>query len=543
MYFKLLYKVCSVYIDKEMCSPKFYLNKMAVSHRRALYVKLWMRRRNVLQTYNYVFPQIPSQQMISIIKEGLKKTQNPKKIILIGAGMAGLVAASLLKEAGHRVTILEASDRVGGRIYTIQSDFTDELYFEAGAMRIPNTHLLTLEYIKKFNLPLNPFINSTPDDILFVKNIKSRLKVYEQYPAIFGFPVAPHERGKTAVELIQFAIKPVIDLINQNPQLYWPWIIQEFDKYSMDAYLRHNPFGTRLTSGAIEMIKVTLSLEGFPELSFLELLREFMVLFTPNIKFFEITGGNDQLPKAFVPQLKDDIMFGLKVTKITQSNNQVTIDATHTKISRPFQITGDLAIVTIPFSVLQFVEIEPRNSFSENKWKAIRELHYVGSTKSGIQFKNRFWEKEGIFGGQTVTDLPIAYTQYPSTRLGTSGSGIILASYTWGDDALVWDSLNSQDRLEYTLKNLAAIHGERVYHEFVTGASFSWTRNPYSGGAFTMFKPEQIKELSPYISSPEGRVHFAGEHASTQHGWIQGAIESGIRVAKEVNEVNELTTL
>lgn len=89
--------------------------------------------------------------------------------------------------------------------------------------------------------------------------------------------------------------------------------------------------------------------------------------------------------------------------------------------------------------------------------------------------------------------------------------------------------MNSQDRLEYTLKNLAAIHGERVYHEFVTGASFSWTRNPYSGGAFTMFKPEQIKELSPYISSPEGRVHFAGEHASTQHGWIQGAIESGIR--------------
>ncbi|QUW23940.1 flavin monoamine oxidase family protein [Sporosarcina sp. Marseille-Q4063] len=477
--------------------------------------------------------------MISIIKNGLKKTQNAKKIIVIGAGMAGMVASSLLKEAGHDVTVLEASDRVGGRVYTVRSDFTDELYLEAGAMRIPHTHFLTLEYIKKFNLPLNPFINSTPEDILFVKGIKSRLKIYEQNPAIFGFPVALHERGKTAAELLQFAIKPVTDLIDQNPHRNWPWIIQEFDKYSMDAYLRYNPFGTRLSPGAIEMIKVILSLEGFTELSFLELLRELMILFTPDIKFYEITGGNDQLPKAFLPQLQDNIMFGLKVTKITLQNNQVTIDAIHTKILRPFQITGDFAIVTIPFSVLQFIEIEPRNSFSENKWKAIRELNYVGSTKTGIQFKNRFWEKEGMYGGQTVTDLPIAYSQYPSTRLGTPGPGTILASYTWGDDALIWDSMNSENRLGYTLKNLAEIHGEQVYREFVTGTSFSWIRNPYSGGAFTMFKPEQIKELSPYISSPEGRVHFAGEHASTLHGWIQGAIESGIRVADEVNGINK----
>lgn len=490
-----------------------------------------------MQADNYVFPQLPKQQMISIIKNGMRKTQTPKNIAVIGAGMAGLVASSLLKEAGHDVTILEASDRVGGRVYTLKSDFTDDLYLEAGAMRIPQTHFLTLEYIKKFNLPLNQFINSTPEDILYVKGIKARLKTYEQNPGIFGFPVAPHESGKTATELLQFSIKPVVDIINQNPQRNWPWVIHVFDKYSMDAYLRYNPFGTTLSSGAIEMIKVILSLEGFTELSFLELLRELMILFTPDINFYEITGGNDQLPKAFLPQLKDNIMFGQKVTKITQQDNQVTIDAIHTKILRPFQITVDLAIVTIPFSVLQFVEIQPRDSFSENKWKAIRELHYVGSTKTGIQFKNRFWEKEGMYGGQTVTDLPIAYSQYPSTRLGASGPGTMLASYTWGDDALIWDSLNSQDRLEYTLRNLASIHGEQVYTEFVTGTSYSWIRNPYSGGAFTMYKPGQIQELSPYIATPEGRVHFAGEHASTYHGWIQGAIESGIRVANEINEL------
>jgi len=97
--------------------------------------------------------------------------------------------------------------------------------------------------------------------------------------------------------------------------------------------------------------------------------------------------------------------------------------------------------------------------------------------------------------------------------------------------------MSTENRLEYTLKNLAKIHGEQVFREFETGTSYSWVRNPYSGGAFTMFKPEQIKELSPYISTPEGRVHFAGEHASSLHAWIQGAIESGIRVAHEVNDL------
>lgn len=363
------------------------------------------------------------------------------------------------------------------------------------------------------------------------------MKFYERNPDIFGFPVAPHERGKTATELLQFAIKPVTDFINHNPRNNWPLVIKELDKYSMDAYLRYNPFGVRLSTGAIDLIKVILSLGGLLHLSFLELLRELMILFTPNIQFYEITGGNDKLPKAFMTQLKENIMFGQKVRKIVQHDNGVTIHSVHTRILEPFQITGDLAIVTIPFSILQFVEIEPRNSFSYNKWKAIRELHYAGSTKTGIQFKSRFWEKEGMYGGRTVTDLPITYTQYPSHDLGQAGPGVILASYTWENDTIPWDSLGDEFRLEYALKNLATIHGKQVFLEFETGTSFSWVRNPYSGGAFTIFKPGQVTELSPYISTPEGRVHFAGEHASTNHGWIQGAIESGIRVAHEVNDL------
>ncbi|KQL36178.1 amine oxidase [Psychrobacillus sp. FJAT-21963] len=484
-----------------------------------------------------MFPPVSPDQMIWTIQHGLKKTQNPKKILIVGAGMSGLVAASLLKEAGHNVVILEASKRVGGRVYTKRSPFINGQYMEAGAMRIPNHHYLTLEYIKKFRLPVNSFINSTPNDLIYVNGIKTRQYLYKQTPDILGYPVAPNEKGKTAVELIQPILQPVIDFINLNPLENWSWVIKEYDRFSMDEFLRYNPNGVTLSPGAIEMIKVLLAIEGLSELAFLDLLREFMILFNPNISFYEITGGNDQLPQAFLQQLKENIIYGQQMTKIVQYNNQVTLHTKNTESLKPTEMTCDICILTIPFSILQFVDVEPHDSFSHNKWKAIRELHYVTSTKIGLQFKSRFWEDEGIKGGQTVSDLPIRFSYYPSHGIGKNESGVILASYTWEDDAIPWDSLSEENRIQQALKNLATIHGEQVYDEFITGASYSWAQNPYSGGAFTLFKPEQETELFPYLGTPEGRVHFAGEHTALPHGWIQGAIESGIRVGHEVNSL------
>jgi monoamine oxidase len=115
----------------------------------------------------------------------------------------------------------------------------------------------------------------------------------------------------------------------------------------------------------------------------------------------------------------------------------------------------------------------------------------------------------------------------------------MLASYTWADEALTWDSLPERDRIRFTLMNLAQIYGDQVYKEFITGKSFSWSQNPYSVGAFTAFEPGQEIELYPYIPTPEGRVHFAGEHTTLTHGWMQGAIESGVRVAQEMNNLRE----
>ena len=470
------------------------------------------------------------EHMLHIIRAGVAKTEKPKHIIIVGAGLAGLVGASLLKEAGHRVMIIEANDRIGGRVHTIRDPFGSGLYFNAGPMRIPDTHFLTMGYIQKFKLPVNLFINRTPSDIIYTNSVQTRLSIFERNPSILNYPTRMNERGKTAEELMLYVLNPILNFIKKDPDKHWGIIEKKYKLFSLGSFLNYY-----YSDGAIDMIGILLDMEAYMGMSLIEVLRE-MIFFTSTAKYYEITGGMDALPHSFLPKLKDDILFRYKMTKIEQEDNRVIIQVNHEGKLEEFHVTGDVAIITIPFSALRFVEVKPEHLFSYYKRRAIRELNYIAATKIAIEFKSRFWERKGQYGGKSITDLPIRFTYYPSYGIHTPGSAIVLASYTWADEALTWDSLSERERIQFALNNLAQIYGREVYREFITGASFSWSRNPYSCGGFTAFEPGQETEIFPYIAPQAGRVYFAGEHTTLTHGWMQGAIESGIRVAYEVNQ-------
>ena len=125
--------------------------------------------------------------LLDITKNGLpSQTENPKKIIVVGAGMAGLVAAYELQRAGHYVTILEAQNRVGGRIQTIRDPFDDGLYGDVGAMRIPQTHSLTLHYIEKFGLKTTAFYSTTTENFYYFNGKRYLMRDVKQDPSILG---------------------------------------------------------------------------------------------------------------------------------------------------------------------------------------------------------------------------------------------------------------------------------------------------------------------------------------------------------------------
>lgn len=472
--------------------------------------------------------------MLSIIRKGLKPGTSPKKILIAGAGMSGLVAASLLKQAGHQVTIIEGNNRIGGRVFTVRQPFTQGNYLDFGAMRIPDTHVLVFEYIRRFNLPTNKFINSTPNDLIFVNNVLTTNTYYEKNPDVLGFPVQDWEKGKTANELFLEAVQPFIDLYKKSTPEQQEKLKEQYDEYSMEEFLKDNPFGPSLSENAIRMISVLLGIEGFRELSFVGIVTDIIYpIFNVKTKFYEILGGNDQIPLSFLPQLNNDIYCSQKVERIIQNNRGVHFQTRNLVTGEKYTFLGDYAVITIPFNALQFIDIEPYHSISFKKWQAIRELLSLPAVKIGIEFKHRFWESLQV--GNAITDRTTRFSYIPSHTIGSGETGVLLASYTWGHDAMLWSSLSNDEITYYALKDLSKVYGNVVYQEYLQAVSFNWSKNPFSAGCFTLFTPGQKTELGDSIHQAEGRLHFAGEHTSSFHGWIEGAVESGIRSAFEVN--------
>jgi monoamine oxidase len=474
------------------------------------------------------------EDLLSIIRNGFQPTSKFKKVLILGGGMAGLVSASLLKRAGHEVVILEGNNRIGGRVYTVREPFSSGNYLDFGAMRIPENHELVFEYIKRFNLPVNRFINSSPWDLIYVNNVLTTKREYKKNPDILRFPLEDDEKGKTATELFLEATQPFFDLYSSSTPEEQKEIKKEYSIYSIGDFLASNPLGKSLSENAIRKIGIMLGIEGFPGFSFIDILTDIIYpIFSEKISFYEITGGNDQLPRSFINELQKEIKLNRKVIKIVQEDNRVSVQTLNPVTGKISQYTGDYAIVTMPFTVFQFLDVVPYESISFKKWQAIREVNNVQAVKIGIEFKSRFWEKMGY--GNITSDLPFKFTYIPSHGIGSEGPGVLLASYSWASDATLWNSLSNEELVRVLLKDLAKIYGKIVYTEFMKAVWFNWSQNPYSAGCFTLFTPQQQKNFDEITRKPEGKLHFAGEHTSSFHGWIEGAIESGIRTAYEVH--------
>lgn len=468
------------------------------------------------------------RRYLRLIETGLGDSRHPSRVVVAGAGMAGLSAALLLKRAGHSVTILEARTRVGGRVRTLREPFTHGLHAEAGAMRIPESHALTLAFVRMFGLATAPFVIHNPRGFLHLNGRLRRMADVLDRPEVMGVELAPHERGRGLDRLLEAAIGPLADRIARDGDAAWADIAARHDELSVRDFLKSHGW----SEGALELFGLMNNYETLLGSSFVEMLRDEFA-FSRSGGFLRIAGGMDLLPNSFLPELAGDIRFGARVTALERKTTSVVV---HYRTSAgAFAEVADDVILTLPFPVLRHIHVTP--PFSAGKRRAIRALHYDASTKLLLQFRERFWETEdGISGGRTVTDQPIRNIHYPVADDPAWGRrGVLLTGYTWGPDSQRWSVLPPAERLSRALEEVARIHGDDIRELFEGGASKCWHDDEFAGGAYALFQPGQQTTLHEDIIRPEGRVRFAGEHTTLKHAWIEGAVESGLRAAEAVH--------
>jgi monoamine oxidase len=185
-------------------------------------------------------------------------------------------------------------------------------------------------------------------------------------------------------------------------------------------------------------------------------------------------------------------------------------------------------VCAIPFAVLRQVEFSP--AVSREKQRAIAQLGNTSVVRVLLQTRKRFWLDEGLTGAAT-TDLPLM-TAYDKNfyQEGTRG---LLEAYVAGERARKLASMNADDRFNFTVSQLEMVHPKLREH-LEGGSSICWDEEQWSRGAYAWFRPGEMTTMLPHLATREGRIHFAGDHTSASPGWMNGALQSGARVAREV---------
>jgi monoamine oxidase len=455
----------------------------------------------------------------------LERRGPSRRVIVIGAGLAGLCAAFQLREAGHDVLVLEAQRRPGGRVHTLR-EFAEDLHAEAGAARIPDNHACTLKYVRHFGLELEPFMPAgAPVYHLRGRRLVVRPGAAPDWPLALTSP----ERARGLDGMREHGFGELLARLGDPTTRGWaPPELAALDRVTTTDLLRREGF----SEDAIHLRRAAGG--GWddtvePE-SALRRLRT-VALEPPGVTYAKIRGGNDRLPYAFALRLADTIRYGSPVVRIESSGGEslrVVVDEPGGRQSLP----ADRVVVATPSTLLRRIEIVP--PFSEEKTRAIAELTYASSCKVFLQTRTRFWAKEGL-SGFGYTDLA-GYLQVWAQGHGQRGPRGLLVAYSKMAGARRFGELDEARRIGAAVDTVSQVHPE-LPGQVEGGVSTCWDEDPWARGAWAMWRPGDMTRLEPHVARPEGRVHFAGEHTSPwPPGWMQSALESGERVAKEIND-------
>lgn len=448
-----------------------------------------------------------------------------KKVVVLGAGLAGLSAAWNLQKNGYDVVVLEAQDIPGGRVKTIRKPFKNGGYAEAGAVRIFNNHHWTQKYLKLMGLESK--LGAYDDDVgahLWYLQGKRFVTPAGDWP-LDGLT---SQEKANPFAMIDAYWGPGFKAVGDPTRPDYP----DASAKALDAYTLSEFFKKNGASDA--WVKVLFATEG--DFSRMSALGITALEGAPNdgahTKTFGLIGGNDQLPEALAAKLASSVKYNTEVRKLAHEADGVTV--TVRNATGQHEIKADHCVCALPFPLLRRIEITP--AFSTEKMEAIRLYDLVDLARVSMQTKTRFWRNDplGALGGLNMIGTDTSADRIWNTSvLQPDPQRGMLHAYMADRQAIDFARIPARDRLGHSLRTVSQFLPQ-LPAEVEASYVKVWSEDPWQLGAFASAKPNQFHWIWPAARKAEGRVHFGGEHTSVWMGYMNGALESGERCAQEI---------
>lgn len=465
------------------------------------------------------------------------------RVLVLGAGIAGLVSAWELSQAGYDVTVLEARDRSGGRNWTVrngtriemtdgsvqQCAFSEGQYFNAGPARLPSHHHAVLAYCKQFGVALETEVNMSRS--AFMRSDK----VHGGQP--FRVSQAMGDSRGHLSELLTKAINRgrLDDQLTPDDRDRMVAFLRLYGDLDKDgAYAGSTRAGYQVTPGAFDRKGVP-----FPALSMHELLDADLwiaILFDEFVDWhatmMQPVGGMDRIPLAFESRLGKRIRRGREVLAIKRSARGVTVHHRDPRKGDTASLDADYVICTLPFSVLAGIE----GDFSPDVKSAIARVKYDHSLKVAFEAP-RFWEEQQIYGGISYVKGDTGLVWYPSHGF-QSPRGIVLGAYANGLAAARLGEKPLAQRIAAASEAIERVHpgcSPLLSH----GVNVTWAQVPYSLGPWVKpWDEPDGNDIADYtlLNQPDGPLYFASANLSQIPGWQEGAVLSAQRVVEMISQ-------
>lgn len=461
-------------------------------------------------------------------------------VLVLGAGLAGMLAAYELTKAGYKVQILEAQTRAGGRNMTLRGgDTVTELgsvqkvgfapgnYFNPGPWRIPYHHRTVLHYCKQFGVVLEPFMQSNHNTFVHRKAaFGGKPQRFRDLTIDWKGHVSELLGKALNAGTLDQAVTKEDKAVLLEALRSWG-VLDKNMAYSKSVKLGEQRGWERPPGGGVNGAPIpndpfslsdTLDSQIWGPLGF---FAEHVM----QTSMFQPKGGMDHIGKAFQARVGKLIRYGTRVGKIAQDERGVTASWTDAKTGAAGETRADWMVCTIPATILGQIDLQ----VSDAKKAAIKALPYENSVKIGLEMRRRFWETEdAIYGGTSFTDQAIGLISYPSHGCFSDGPAVLLGAYPFGVGSYILAGMTPEKRIAAALEQGAVLHPAHYKAEFLSGATVAWSRMPWILGCCAKWSEESRAAHYQDLVSMDGRIVLAGEHCSYYGCWQEGALLSAL---------------